>query len=118
MTACSEAIEAPYDPVRSSKLDIMQAEQMRKVVAPSWDMIQGHHLSKKFIGQDYVDIETFVKQINQIAVEMDHFPEISNFYNEATVKVGTTDVDGLTAIDFTMAREIDQIANMLGLRHE
>jgi pterin-4a-carbinolamine dehydratase len=118
MTACSEAIEAPYDPTRSSKLDIMQAEQMRKAVAPSWDMIQGHHLSKKFIGKDYLDIETFVKQINQIAVEMDHFPEISNFYNEATIKVGTTDVDGLTAIDFTMAREIDQIANMLGLRHE
>jgi len=117
-TACSEAIEAPYDPARSSKLDMMQAEQMRKSVTPSWDMIQGHHLEKTFVGKDYVDIEMFISRVNKAAVELDHFPEVSNFYNEATVKVGTTDVDGLTAVDFTLARKIDEIAGMLGLKDE
>jgi pterin-4a-carbinolamine dehydratase len=110
-----EAIEAPYDPHRSNKLDIMQAEQIRKARAPSWDMIQGHHLSKKFVGKDYVDIEMFTKEVNKLAVKMDHFPEISNFYNEATVKLTTVDVEGLTGIDFEMAAEIDTIASMMGL---
>ena len=115
MQSCSEAIEAPYDPARSSKLDIMQAEEMRKSMTPSWDMIQGHHLSKKFVGKDYVDIEMFIKAINRASVEMDHFPEVSNFYNEATIKMSTTDVNGLTAIDFSLAVKIDQIAAMMGL---
>jgi len=111
-----EAIEAPNDPARSVKLDIMQAEEMRKTMTPSWDMIQGHHLSKKFIGRDYVDIEVFIKEVNKLGVEMDHFPEISHFYNEATIKMSTNDVDGLTALDFKMAAEIDMIANTLSLR--
>ena len=111
-----EAIEAPYDPHRSNKLDIMQAEQIRRARAPSWDMIQGHHLSKKFVGKDYIDIEMFMKEVNKLAVEMDHFPEISNFYNEATVKLSTNDVNGLTGLDFQMAAEIDIIANSLALK--
>jgi len=111
-----EAIEAPYDPHRSNKLDIMQAEQIRRARTPSWDMIQGHHLSKKFVGKDYIDIEMFMKEVNKLAVEMDHFPEVSNFYNEATVKLSTTDVDGLTGLDFQMAAEIDVIANSLALK--
>lgn len=116
MQSCNEAIEAPYDPHRSNKLDILQAEQMRKAMTPSWDMIQGHHLSKKFVGKDYIDIEMFIKEVNKLAVKMDHFPEISNFYNEATVKLSTTDVDGLTGIDFEMAAEIDMIAKSMALR--
>ncbi len=111
-----EAIEAPYDPHRSNKLDIMQAEQIRRARTPSWDMIQGHHLSKKFVGKDYIDIEMFMKELNKLAVEMDHFPEVSNFYNEATVKLSTTDVDGLTGLDFQMAAEIDMIANSMALK--
>lgn len=111
-----EEIKAPYDAERSNKLDIMQAEQMRKAMAPSWDMIQGHHLSKKFVGKDYVDIEMFVKEINKLGVELDHFPEVSNFYNEATVKMCTVDVDGLTPIDFRMAAEVDMLAKSLALR--
>ena len=94
----------------------MQAEQIRRARAPSWDMIQGHHLSKKFVGKDYVDIEMFIKEVNKLAVKMDHFPEISNFYNEATVKLATTDVNGLTGIDFEMAAEIDIIANSIALK--
>lgn len=111
-----EEIKPPYDPARSVKLDIMQAEEMRKTMTPSWDMIQGHHLSKKFIGRDYVDIEIFIKEVNMLGVEMDHFPEISHFYNEATIKMSTTDVDGLTALDFKMAAEIDMMANSLSLK--
>lgn len=116
MQSCSEAINAPHDPSRSTKLDISQAESMRKSMAQSWDMIQGHHLQKKFLGKDYVDIEIFVKEINRLSAELDHFPEVSNFYNEATVKIGTTDVDGLTAIDFTLAGRIDQVAARLKLK--
>lgn len=111
-----EEIKPPYDPARSVKLDIMQAEEMRKTMTPSWDMIQGHHLSKKFIGRDYVDIEIFIKEVNMLGVEMDHFPEISHFYNEATIKMSTIDVDGLTALDFKMAAEIDMMANSLSLK--
>lgn len=111
-----EEIKAPHDPERSNKLDIMQAEEMRKTITPSWEMVQGHHLSKKFVGKDYLDIEIFVKEINKLGVRMDHFPEVSNFYNEATIKMCTTDVDGLTALDFKMAAEIDTIANMLMLK--
>ena len=111
-----EEIKPPYDPARSVKLDIMQAEEMRKTMTPSWDMIQGHHLSKKFIGRDYVDIEIFIKEVNMLGVEMDHFPEISHFYNEATIKMLTIDVDGLTALDFKMAAEIDMMANSLSLK--
>lgn len=111
-----EAIEAPHDPARSVKLDISQAEKMRTASAQSWDMVQGHHLSKKFIGRDHNDVEMFVKAINNASVLMDHFPEIHNFYNEATVKITTKDVDGLTAIDFSLAAKIDSIAMEMGLR--
>lgn len=116
MAPCSEAIEAPYDATRSAKLTMDQAEQMRRVQSPSWDMVQGHHLQKKFMGRDHVDIEMFTQAVNKAAVQLDHFPELSNFYNEVTVKVGTTDVDGLTAIDFSLASKIDSIATALGLK--
>ena len=48
------------------------------------------------------------------AETMDHHPEWSNVYNRVTVLLTTHDAGGVTELDTTMARFIDDAAKALG----
>lgn len=72
-----------------------------------WEVVDGHHLQKKFEFEDFQAALEFVNQVGEVAEENMHHPEIEFTWGEATVKIYTHEVDGLTTEDFELAEEID-----------
>jgi 4a-hydroxytetrahydrobiopterin dehydratase len=56
----------------------------------------------------------FMTQVALKAETMDHHPEWSNVYNRVTVLLTTHDAGGVTELDTTMARFINDAAKALG----
>lgn len=66
---------------------------------------------------NFVDFNTAFAFMTRVALKaetMDHHPEWSNVYNRVTVLLTTHDAGGVTELDMTMARFIDDAAKALG----
>lgn len=89
------------------KLDIEQAESIRKKFAPDWEIRKGKYLYKKVAFDDYNQALRFFMAIEKPQVKLDHFADIGFFYNEVILMVYTHDVGGLTQLDFELTLYID-----------
>jgi 4a-hydroxytetrahydrobiopterin dehydratase len=89
------------------KLDIEQAEPIRKKFAPDWEIRKGKYLYKKVAFDDYNSVLRFLMIIENPQVKLDHFADIGLFYNEVILMVYTHDVGGLTQLDFELTLYID-----------
>jgi len=63
---------------------------------------------------DFNTAFAFMTRVALKAETMDHHPEWSNVYNRVTVLLTTHDAGGVTDLDTTMARFIDDAAKSLG----
>ena len=63
---------------------------------------------------DFNTAFAFMTRVALKAETMDHHPEWSNVYNRVTVLLTTHDAGGVTDLDTTMARFIDDAAKTLG----
>ena len=98
------------------KLDIEQAEPIRKKYCPSWEIRKGAYLYKKVAFDDYNQALRFFMVIEKPQIKLDHFADIGFFYNEVILMVYTHDVGGLTQLDFELALYIDKALEQMGAR--
>ncbi len=49
-------------------------------------------------------------QLALVAESMNHHPEWSNIYNKVSIDLITHDVDGISELDFQLARKADDLA--------
>ena len=98
------------------KLDIEQAEPIRKKFTPSWEIRKGTYLYKKVAFDDYNQTLRFLMAIEKPQVKLDHFADFMNFYNELTIAITTHDVKGLTKLDFELALYIDKALEQMDAR--
>lgn len=98
------------------KLDIEQAEPIRKKFAPDWEIRKGKYLYKKVAFDDYNQALRFFMVIEKPQIKLDHFADIGFFYNEVVLMVYTHDVGGLTQLDFELALYIDEALKQMGAR--
>jgi 4a-hydroxytetrahydrobiopterin dehydratase len=63
---------------------------------------------------DFNTAFAFMTRVALKAETMDHHPEWSNVYNRVSVLLTTHDAGGVTELDTTMARFIDDAAKSLG----
>jgi 4a-hydroxytetrahydrobiopterin dehydratase len=56
------------------------------------------------------EVRARLPEIALVAEAMNHHPDWSNVYNRVTVDLNTHDVGGISALDFTLAKRIDEIA--------
>ena len=63
---------------------------------------------------DFNTAFAFMTRVALKAETMDHHPEWSNVYNRVSVLLTTHDAGGVTDLDTTMARFIDDAAKSLG----
>ncbi|MFB6190679.1 MAG: 4a-hydroxytetrahydrobiopterin dehydratase [Candidatus Nanohaloarchaea archaeon] len=89
------------------KMDDDEIEDARRDLEDGWEVVDGHHLQKKFEFEDFQGALEFVNQVGEIAEEKMHHPEIEFTWGEATVRIHTHEADGLTSDDFGLAEEID-----------
>ena len=98
------------------KIDIEQAEPIRKKFAPDWEIRKGKYLYKKVAFDDYNQVLRFLMAIEKPQVKLDHFADFINFYNELTIAITTHDVGGLTQLDFELALYIDNALKNMNAR--
>jgi 4a-hydroxytetrahydrobiopterin dehydratase len=98
------------------KLDIEQAEPIRKKFTPDWEIRKGKYLFKKVAFDDYNQTLRFLMAIEKPQIKLDHFADFMNFYNELTIAITTHDVGGLTQLDFELALHIDKALKQMGAR--
>jgi 4a-hydroxytetrahydrobiopterin dehydratase len=98
------------------KLDIEQAEPIRKKFASDWEIRRGKYLYKKVAFDDYNQAVRFFMAIEKPQIKLDHFADIGFFYNEVILMVYTHDVGGLTQLDFELTLYIDKILKQMGAK--
>jgi pterin-4a-carbinolamine dehydratase len=99
-----------------TKVDGMEAEELRKQYAKDWEIRKGKYLYKKVAFDDYNTVLRFLMVIEKPQIELDHFADIKFFYNEAELIVYTHDTKGLTTDDFKLAVQIDRALDRMGAK--
>jgi 4a-hydroxytetrahydrobiopterin dehydratase len=76
---------------------------------PSWELTAGK-LHKDFQFASFVQAFGFMTSVALVAEAMNHHPDWCNVYNRVTIDLNTHDVGGISALDFTLAKRINDIA--------
>lgn len=78
---------------------------------PAWRLVDGRDaIQRSFHFADFKAAFGFMTQVALAAERADHHPEWFNVWNRVEVTLATHDAGGLTALDFELARVMDQIA--------
>jgi len=80
----------------------------RIIDLPDWTLEQ-HKLFRRFVFANFVEAFAFMSQVAQLAENLGHHPDWSNVYNRVEIHLTTHDVGGLSALDFTLAKQIDSL---------
>jgi 4a-hydroxytetrahydrobiopterin dehydratase len=81
----------------------------RAAALPGWKLANDR-LSKPFAFPDFKTALDFVNRVGAIAEEMGHHPDIHLGWGRADIETSTHDAGGITALDFDLARKIDEQA--------
>ena len=76
---------------------------------PNWNVIDEHHITRKFTFPDFQQALDFVNRVGAVAEEQGHHPDILLTWGKVEITLWTHAVNGLTESDFIMAAKIDQI---------
>ena len=74
-----------------------------------WEIVDGHHLRKKFKFADFRSALGFVNQVGEIAEAEGHHPDIVLGWGRAEITLWTHAAGGLTENDFIVAAKIDRL---------
>lgn len=71
---------------------------------------RGREIERRFRFADFKQAIAFVNQVAEQAEAVDHHPDITINYNRVRLTLTTHSAGGLTARDFRLAAQIDQLA--------
>ena len=74
----------------------------------SW-RAKGVNLKKRFSFENFAEALDFVNKVGAIAERRDHHPDIYFGWGYAEFSITTHDTGGLTAFDFALAKEIENL---------
>lgn len=90
---------------------LSEAEVQRRLAeVPGWALVEGK-LQKQFQFASFVQAFGFMTRVALVAEALNHHPDWSNVYNRVTIALTTHDVGGLSALDFTLAKRIDELTS-------
>ena len=79
-----------------------------------WSEADGRDaIRKKFVFKDFNAAFGFMTRAALAAEKLDHHPEWFNVYNRVEVLLATHDANGVTELDITLARIMDEAAQGL-----
>jgi len=87
-------------------LDRGAIDQLHQEVS-EWDVVDQHHLSRRYKFPDFLQTLAFVNKVGELAESEGHHPNIYFTYGEARIDIWTHQIDGLTESDFILAAKID-----------
>ena len=74
-----------------------------------WEVVDEHHLTKRFEFPDFVQALAWVNQIGELAEQQGHHPDLQLGWGKVVVEIWTHKIDGLNESDFILAAKIDQL---------
>ena len=72
--------------------------------------LQNEKLHRQFQFKSFVEAFGFMSSAALVAESMNHHPEWFNVYNRVTVDLTTHDANGISAMDVTLAKRMDELA--------
>lgn len=75
---------------------------------PNW-RVEDDKLHRELTFPDFVSAFGFMAKVALIAEKMNHHPEWRNSYAQVVIDLTTHDSNGITALDFELARRIDAL---------
>jgi 4a-hydroxytetrahydrobiopterin dehydratase len=76
---------------------------------PRWEVVDGHHLSRRFAFPDFRQALGFVNRVGELAESEGHHPDVHLGYGGVRIDIWTHKIDGLTESDFILAAKIDEL---------
>ena len=74
-----------------------------------WEVVNDHHLKKSYKFSNFIEAQTFVNRVGNLAEEQGHHPDICFGWGYAEISIWTHKIDGLTESDFILAAKIDKL---------
>lgn len=93
-------------------MNILSEEEIKEKIQnlPSW-IIANQALEKVFIFRDFAEALSFIVRIGIESEKINHHPEIQNVYNKVSIRLNTHEVQGLTNLDFVLAKKIELVSH-------
>ena len=91
-------------PLKGKELKALQNQ-----LGNGWDVINEHHLKKKWKFDDFESALNFTNKIGSLAEDQGHHPDIYLAWGKVEIKIWTHKISGLTESDFILAAKIDRI---------
>lgn len=91
----------------------LDAQAVRDALAEldGWELQDGREaIGKTFTFRNFSEAFGFMTRVALAAEKLDHHPEWFNVYKTVDVTLSTHDADGLTELDFKLARKMDAYA--------
>lgn len=92
----------------SKKRPLDQDEIKARLKESSWEG-DTSAIKREIEFEDFLSAIAFINELAPHAEELDHHPELFNVYNRVEITLTTHDADGVTPLDFELARRIDAI---------
>lgn len=86
-----------------------QLTTLNVTAAVKWQLVDGK-LHKQFKFTDFNTAMAFMQAGGEKADAMNHHPEWCNVYNRVTIDLVTHSVNGISALDFTLATELEKLS--------
>ena len=91
-------------PLKGKKL-----KELQNQLGNGWNVINEHHLKKKWKFDDFESALNFTNKIGSLAEDQGHHPDIYLAWGKVEIKMWTHKISGLTESDFILAAKIDRI---------
>ena len=91
-------------PLKGKELKALQNQ-----LGNGWNVINEHHLKKKWKFDDFESALNFTNKIGSLAEDQGHHPDIYLAWGKVEIKMWTHKISGLTESDFILAAKIDLI---------
>lgn len=82
--------------------------QARLADVPAWRLEDGA-LCREVKRKNFSEAFGFMASVALIAESMNHHPDWSNAWNRVSIRLSTHEADGITELDFELAKRIDAL---------
>ncbi|MCB9709053.1 MAG: 4a-hydroxytetrahydrobiopterin dehydratase [Myxococcales bacterium] len=90
-------------------LSAEQCAYLLRELGGEWQLVDGHHLSKTFAFENFIQALDFVNRVGELAESEGHHPDILLSWGKVRLDIWTHKIDGLTESDFILAAKSDQL---------
>ena len=96
--------------LRASK--VVSSSQALSTLGSGWSEGQGGAIEKQFTFDDFTQASNFMERYTEYCHKVNGSPEWSNVYNRVSVRLHSSEFDGVTTKEVNMGRYLDLVSKV------